>query len=1418
MTAIVATFSPRIKGNLRRYLKGVGSDSHLGAKGMKGLTKAVGGFGRSTRSVQLGTRRIKEFTKATSKADSQFRGAFAGGARNLGGVTREIGAMQKAALGLAAAWVAVRTATAATAGLRKSIDTWTNIKNRVRVVTENTKQLNVVLKELYGIANRTRNSMETMAVLFQRVDHAVEQYGFSARDSLKVTEVIGKAVKITGQSAHEATGGIRQLTQAFHKGKLDGDEFRSMMETMPVVMQAIADEMGVLKSELLYLAPLGLITMDKMMKGLLKAAPEIHKKFLEVQKTMAEGQITVENAWDEFVGKFDEVTGTSREYIKVLDFLTRLLEEGGRMAKGIKFKREKEEYEALVNNIDEWLARKKEVTKERDKLDPSLPKELKRWKELDNIIQGINKRLKRFNELKGQFEGSGDLRGPTTPKKKYKVFDILETAQAQIRDLAKASKKFRETGFTWTEESGDRWDEKRMGPFSAEVEAAEYKRIRGTLESIFVDPKLRRELLEDSDAGEAFRNKLKELFAFLDQAIEKLTGKIPESEKAFQRLNDQLDENAHLYELGAIGEEKYYQKLISSGVQLDKLIFKYDKEFDTNERLIMLKERVQLMYEEDIAHAKEQLEWYRRLKAARKGVEGFSERIDKIIFKYNRKVERELRKQGITTGKGQDQASRTESGGAGMQASTAAGGNIILTSGGGKKPLPNFPWYENRGAEAYGLAPKPPYGPRSLETHDDIWRKNVEESPKFKEFLHNFNQWLRRAEPQRDHDIKNFDKMLEKWQRHFDKMFKTKEYGYPYDKKPDRKPAKPPEETKPRKFDHVTPPKRQPRLHFADYEMWQQGNLGLPDYDKLSEGAKDYLGQFQNWLRNTDKEGAELESMIIKWREAFKKQFGHELETGTKEGMGGMGQDISNTIQKASLGIGSAAKVAGNIIKLFEVLKLLGLIGKNLKLRQASTKASEKAGTTAPVQLTPKEIRESPYSKDPDLTPDQFIDKTRQALNEMEIRTTVVEGKAAKETVKSLEQMYDALDEFRFEKREEIARDPTIGATLDAQEARIDALIKKYEQKIPTEHEEEDDDDDDKEVSLWKRGAQRATSELLGPLQAYEDRYAGPDDPLPIKHSAGGGATGKSLTAFTSSLAEGEGVEKAAGKAAAAHAMEMIGMLMKSAPKFNESLRRLMRVFNEFGGIIVRMLAPILEGLAPILDAVSVLLAAFMDTLKPLIPLFDMLGQAIKMLADAILWAVEGLFSVLDSIDEEVGGGTKWASGMLKGMGYGAAIGTFIPGVGTVVGMGVGGAIGLASGLMADSSQKSRKAKDIDPIPISSSDPSEKLLDPLNTIADNTTDMAGWLKRMYEAQIADLEEELRLRAQAAEDVHRVREVATISEARERGMTQNAPASIKIINVNDGSMAIDHMATADGEKVIMNAVTKNAPEVSEVAAN
>lgn len=92
--------------------------------------------------------------------------------------------------------------------------------------------------------------------------------GVELADIETVFEGVNIAAKQMSLSTADTEGVMLQLSQALGSGKLQGDEFRSIMERLPKIGQAVAKSMGVNVSQLKELSTAGQITTREIIKAL----------------------------------------------------------------------------------------------------------------------------------------------------------------------------------------------------------------------------------------------------------------------------------------------------------------------------------------------------------------------------------------------------------------------------------------------------------------------------------------------------------------------------------------------------------------------------------------------------------------------------------------------------------------------------------------------------------------------------------------------------------------------------------------------------------------------------------------------------------------------------------------------------------------------------------------------------------------------------------------------------------------------------------------------------------------------------------------------------------------------------------------------------------------------------------------------
>lgn len=192
------------------------------------------------------------------------------------------------------------------------------LENRLRSVSSSQAELNALMGKTHGIADRTRSDWSTTGEAFVRLTKSTRDLGLSQDQTLRLTETLAKATKLQGASSTEASAAMLQLSQALQSGVLQGDEFRTLAETMPDLLDKIAASMGKPRSELKKLASEGQITSATIVKALQDAGPEVDAAFDRMKPTVGD-------AWTKFK---NDATATAGELLKnsnVVELLTKAL-------------------------------------------------------------------------------------------------------------------------------------------------------------------------------------------------------------------------------------------------------------------------------------------------------------------------------------------------------------------------------------------------------------------------------------------------------------------------------------------------------------------------------------------------------------------------------------------------------------------------------------------------------------------------------------------------------------------------------------------------------------------------------------------------------------------------------------------------------------------------------------------------------------------------------------------------------------------------------------------------------------------------------------------------------------------------------------------------------------------------------------
>lgn len=167
----------------------------------------------------------------------------------------------------------------------KTTDQLTQLRARIDLINDGSQSTAEIMDKIAAAANRSRGSYLDMADSVAKLNLLAKDAFSSNDEAVYFVEQLNKQFKIAGAGVEETTSAMYQLTQAMASGKLQGDEFRSIMENAPMLAQSIAQEMGLSVGQLKEMSSQGLITADIIKNALFNSAEETNQKFAEIPLT-----------------------------------------------------------------------------------------------------------------------------------------------------------------------------------------------------------------------------------------------------------------------------------------------------------------------------------------------------------------------------------------------------------------------------------------------------------------------------------------------------------------------------------------------------------------------------------------------------------------------------------------------------------------------------------------------------------------------------------------------------------------------------------------------------------------------------------------------------------------------------------------------------------------------------------------------------------------------------------------------------------------------------------------------------------------------------------------------------------------------------------------------------------------------------
>ncbi|MCK6997887.1 tape measure protein [Enterobacter kobei] len=174
-------------------------------------------------------------------------------------------------------------------------------------------------QQLVNIASVSGASLGDTVNLWQQLTATLKTVGATNSDVNRLVLTLQKIGTIGGSSSQEMANALRQFMQSVAAGRIQAEEFNSVLEQMPELARQIAAGMGVPYDQLRQLMLAGKLDIGEVLAAIEKQSGEVNQQFETMPRTVTQATNALITQFGVAISKIDNAIGASRYLAKLLD-------------------------------------------------------------------------------------------------------------------------------------------------------------------------------------------------------------------------------------------------------------------------------------------------------------------------------------------------------------------------------------------------------------------------------------------------------------------------------------------------------------------------------------------------------------------------------------------------------------------------------------------------------------------------------------------------------------------------------------------------------------------------------------------------------------------------------------------------------------------------------------------------------------------------------------------------------------------------------------------------------------------------------------------------------------------------------------------------------------------------------------------
>lgn len=193
----------------------------------------------------------------------------------------------------------------------ESADAYTQMAARIRNVTKDTEEYNLVQGRLLTTANGTYRALSEAQEVYLATSGGLKELGYNTKQVLDISDSLSYSFVHNATSVDKAQSAMNAYGKVLDKGKVEADAWFSIIAAVPNVLDDVAKATGKSSQEVRKLGAEGKLAAEDLHKGFLLSRDANQALADAIENSKNDGMTSLLNGFDVLVGKANIATGAT---------------------------------------------------------------------------------------------------------------------------------------------------------------------------------------------------------------------------------------------------------------------------------------------------------------------------------------------------------------------------------------------------------------------------------------------------------------------------------------------------------------------------------------------------------------------------------------------------------------------------------------------------------------------------------------------------------------------------------------------------------------------------------------------------------------------------------------------------------------------------------------------------------------------------------------------------------------------------------------------------------------------------------------------------------------------------------------------------------------------------------------------------